>query len=89
MNIFKISIILSLAFGISQAEIPKACKPQAAIIEREMDMDTKTLKGWVRLLNNRSKMGEAGIYLTKEEVNLLITCIKIELENRKRAGKMQ
>jgi len=73
-----------------QAKVPEPCNNEAKMLKKnKIELDTKTIKGWVRLLKNRSKMGEYGITLSKEEVRDLIDCLNIEMKNRKRVGKMK
>jgi len=72
------------------AEVPAPCKEQEPVIIKEnLDLDTKTLKSWIRLLKNRNKMDNYGVQLTKAEVNALIKCLTIELELRRSIGKMR
>lgn len=86
----KIIFGLFLVTGILFANVPAPCKDQEPVlIANAIDLDTKTIKGWVRLLNNRSKQGKYGVHLTKEETMDLIKCLLEELRNRKEAGKMK
>jgi hypothetical protein len=65
------------------------CPDEKQLLEKKrIDLDTKSLKGWIRLLNNRSKQGEYGVRLTREETIALLKCLTEELEYRKRTGKM-
>ena len=88
-----IKIIAFLIMGsliIIQADVPEPCNDEAKMLKKnKIELDTKTIKGWVRLLKNRSKMGEYGITLSKEEVSALIDCLNVEMKNRKRVGKMK
>lgn len=71
------------------AETPKPCKAEEkTLVNNHIDLDTRTLKGWIRLLKNRSKMNDYGVTLTQEEVSELIKCLKVELDNRKKMGKL-
>jgi hypothetical protein len=71
------------------AKVPVPCKTEEHIlIEKGVDLDTKTLKSWVRLLNNKIKKDEFGITLTKAETIALIKCLTIEIQNRKLQGKI-
>jgi hypothetical protein len=59
----------------------KPCQSEKKILQEcNMDLDTKTTKGWIRLLQNKSKMETIGIELTKEEVHSLINCLIIKLQ---------
>lgn len=83
-------ILLAMLSSMVFAKIPESCSGSKAAIERNgLDMDTKTLKSWIRLLKNRSKMGEYGVTLSKSEVKELIDCLTIELDNKQKAGKMR
>ena len=86
----KLLVLLALSVVLSAQNIPVPCKTQAQLLEeKSIDLDTKTLKGWVRVLNNKSKQGLYGITLTREETLALIRCITQELNNRKELGKMK
>lgn len=86
----KILIAMLIMVSIAGAKVPGPCLPEVRILETKgIDLDTKTLKGWVRLLNNRSKQGEYGIVLTKAETMALIKCLTEELNNRKARGKLR
>ena len=87
--IINIIVIMCLCNMSYAGTIPKPCKSEEELLkQKNLDLDTKTLKGWVRLLKNRSKMGEYGVVLTKEETIALIKCITIELDNRQKVGKL-
>jgi len=82
-------LLILMAFSIEQIHAKEPCPDEKQLLEtNKIDLDTKTIKGWLRLLNNRTKQGEYGIKLTKEETIALIKCLKDELEFRKKVGKM-
>lgn len=82
--------MLALVVTIGLAKVPTPCLPETKLLETKgIDLDTKTLKGWVRLLNSRSKQGEYGVVLTKAETLALIRCLTEELNNRKVVGKLR
>lgn len=84
------AIVIVLLSSIAMAKVPAPClEEEKMLIEKNIDLDTKTLKGWVRLLNNRSKMGQYGVILSKEETLELIKCLTEELNNRKMLGKLK
>lgn len=59
----------------------KPCQSENKVLQEcSMDLDTKTTKGWIRLLQNKSKMETIGIELTQEEVRALINCLSIKLQ---------
>ena len=88
MKLLTLVIIAALSCGTGYAKEP--CPEEKALLEsKKMELDTKTLKGWVRLLKNREKQNSAGIFLTKEEVKDLIKCLTEEIEYRKMTGKMK
>jgi hypothetical protein len=61
---------------------------QVLLKEKKLDLDTKTLKGWVRFLKNKSKQAEYGVTLSKQESDDLIKCLIEEIEYRKKLGKL-
>jgi hypothetical protein len=86
----KFILFLVLMSSVSFAAIPEPCEDDVQIIKsHKMDLDTKTLKSWIRLLNNKSKQGKYGIVLSKAEIRALIACLTEELELRKKIGKMK
>lgn len=87
----KLFIILVILLSIEAfAKTPVPCKSEEhLLIEKGIDIDTKSIKGWIRILNNRSKQNEIGINLSREETIELIKCLTIELNNRNHQGKMQ
>jgi len=47
------------------------------ILHREdIDLDSKSIKGWIRVLNSKEKMLKYHIFLTNEERELLIDYLK-------------
>jgi hypothetical protein len=83
-------IFMSLLAAVLNAGVPAPCKSEAQMLrEKSIDLDTKTLKGWVRILNNKSKQGLYGVTLTREETIALIKCLTEEIGNRREAGKIK
>ena len=86
----KTAIGMILLASIAMARVPAPCAPEEKMLETKgIDLDTKTIKGWVRLLNSRSKQGEYGVVLTRAETLALIKCLTEELQNRKALGKLK
>lgn len=84
-----IAAVLLLMLASTPVLAGKPCPDEEQMLkEKRLDLDTKTLKGWVRLLKNKSKQNDYGVVLTKEEVVLLIKCLNEEIEYRKKAGKL-
>ena len=47
-------------------------KVQQIMYREEIDLDAKSIKGWIRVLNSKSKMKNYSIYLNPEENKLLL-----------------
>jgi hypothetical protein len=83
----KFIIILVFSLSILSAQ---PCTNEAELLKaKKIDLDTKTMKSWVRLLKNRSKQNEYGVKLSQEEVASLIKCLMIEIEIKSKQGKMK
>ena len=47
-------------------------KVQEILYREEMDLDAKSIKGWIRVVNSKSKMKNYAIHLNPEEKKLIL-----------------
>ncbi len=71
---FILILILNLHLQAANIEI----KTVADIFIREkIDLDAKSLKGWMRVFNSNSKLNDYDIYVTKEERESVLLYLNI------------
>lgn len=88
-TIIALLIVSLFCSSCSYVFAKEPCTEEKQMLERKrIDLDTKSIKGWIRLLNNRNKQCEYGTSLTKDERNALIKCLTDELEYRKKTCKL-
>lgn len=84
----KYIILLFLVLSFSGFAAEPCPEERELLTEKRIDLDTKTIKGWIRLFKNREKLNQYGVYLSKTETLDLIKCLTDELNQRKLSGKM-
>lgn len=78
----KIILIIVLLFDISSiSEEPKKFF-EVTLFKNNIDIDTKSIKGWIRLFNSREKMNKHKIYMPEEERKIILEELKIEYQKR-------
>jgi hypothetical protein len=81
----KIAIFICLitihSLTLNASETNKTTKRNKEIIQsifyrENIDLDAKSLKGWMRVFNSNSKLKDHDIYVTDEEKNIILIFLK-------------
>lgn len=82
-----ILIITTLSASSANARYISGHDVQTILYRENIDLDAKSLKGWMRVFNSDSKLNDYEIYVTEEEKELILIYLNklFDLENKKYA----
>lgn len=78
----KIILIIVLLFDIPSISEEPFRFFEVTLFKNNIDIDTKSIKGWIRLFNSREKMNEHKIYLPEEERKIILEELKTVYQKR-------
>ena len=78
-----IFIILTIILNSVPPNIINEKYIMSLFYRNNIDLDSKSYKGWIRLINSDRRLAEYNYYFSKEEKIDLIKFLRIKIQNKK------